>query len=1014
MRKYTWLLILFSLIINGLYAQQSEIYDSHHHLFNEGMQLMRSQQYAAAHQKFEQFRQLTQNTTPKSKEAEYYAAYCNLKQEKEDGAVKIEAFAQKYPENKKAVYAYYELGNHYFNKKDYAKAIDYFGKVKFDQVERQKQFESRFKLGYAHLSKKNFDKALEHFNQIKNQNHQYRHASLYYAGYIAYKNKDYDEALSDLKQAGHNESYANKVPAMITVIYYKKGNYNQVISYGEKVINQNNNLKDQDEIYKLIAEAYFSKDNYKKSAAYFDKYKQAGGSFTPELHYRYGISLLQQDDYIKSIEHLKKVAQRNDTIGHYAAYNLGMAYLKVDNKPFAQNAFNQARKMEFVPEIRPNASLKYAKVSFEMENFSEVVNVCEDFLEKYPGHENINDVNDLLGDAYLRTNDYEEAIAHIENLDTRSERINKAYQRVTFHRAVELFNQEDFIKAIQLFNKSLQHTYDPKLAMYANYWCGEAYSIGRNYEKAINYYEKVFDYPDVQDPENFRIKTHYGIGYAHYNLQHYQKALPYFKSYINKSFALNNEKNKHDALLRLADCYYATKQYQDAIIYYNKALKAETPDQDYGHFQKGVVLGITDELEKAISELRKVTQNHPKSQYMDDALFNIGLLSMKSGKYNKAIIAFSDLLKNHEKSSYVPHALQKRALANYNLKRYDAAISDYKSILKDYPDHQVAESSILGLQDALSNAGRSNEFDAILARYKKSNPDDENVEYLQFESAKTQYFDLKYENAIKKFEAFISEYPESNYQDEANFYLADAYQKTGHEEKAFKHYKYVLKKGKKSAFIRKSAQRLGTIAFNSRQYRDAVKYYQNLTEIAANKRELFSAWSGLVKAYYKLEKYDSTAHYAKMLIETGSANVSNVNLSSLYLGKAAYQKGNTEEAKDQFINTINKAKDQYGAEAQYLLAKIQYEQGKHEASLETLFDLNAKFNNYEEWVGKSFLLIAENYIAKDEVFQAKATLNSLIDNFPLDSVKAKAKAKKQELEAEEQNQEQPVDTLESG
>ena len=44
-------------------------------------------------------------------------------------------------------------------------------------------------------------------------------------------------------------------------------------------------------------------------------------------------------------------------------------------------------------------------------------------------------------------------------------------------------------------------------------------------------------------------------------------------------------------------------------------------------------------------------------------------------------------------------------------------------------------------------------------------------------------------------------------------------------------------------------------------------------------------------------------------------------------------------------------------------------------------------------VGQSFLLIADNYLKMNELLQAKATLNSLIDNFPDESIKQKARRK---------------------
>ena len=194
-------------------------------------------------------------------------------------------------------------------------------------------------------------------------------------------------------------------------------------------------------------------------------------------------------------------------------------------------------------------------------------------------------------------------------------------------------------------------------------------------------------------------------------------------------------------------------------------------------------------------------------------------------------------------------------------------------------------------------------------------------------------------------------------------------------------------------------------------------------EIQANPEEgqEFVGWSGDTSSTEQKISFTITNSFElKAIFKTIGTYVVSATASPIKGGKVdvtpkknEYQKGNLEKAKDHFITTINKAKDQYGAEAQYLLAKIQYEQEKYDSSLETLFDLNDKFNNYDQWVGKSFLLIAENYIAKDEIFQAKATLNSLIDNHPMESIKEKAKKKLKELKNKEQKKQQSVDTVDA-
>jgi hypothetical protein len=59
-------------------------------------------------------------------------------------------------------------------------------------------------------------------------------------------------------------------------------------------------------------------------------------------------------------------------------------------------------------------------------------------------------------------------------------------------------------------------------------------------------------------------------------------------------------------------------------------------------------------------------------------------------------------------------------------------------------------------------------------------------------------------------------------------------------------------------------------------------------------------------------------------------------------------------------------------------------------SNELIFDYSEGFSAYDYWYGSMFLLLAENYIKLGEVFQAKATLQSVLDQSTDATVKEKA------------------------
>jgi TolA-binding protein len=139
-------------------------------------------------------------------------------------------------------------------------------------------------------------------------------------------------------------------------------------------------------------------------------------------------------------------------------------------------------------------------------------------------------------------------------------------------------------------------------------------------------------------------------------------------------------------------------------------------------------------------------------------------------------------------------------------------------------------------------------------------------------------------------------------------------------------------------------------------------------------------------------------YYGDEIIEKGQVSAEAENRALLMMGKASLNANKVDDAQDYFLRTLNSAKDEYGAEANYLIAVIMNGKHKYRESIDVLLDMNKTFGSYDFWLGKSFLLIAKNNVALKEYFQAKATLQSIIDNSPVSSVVDEAKKDLRELE----------------
>jgi TolA-binding protein len=501
------------------------------------------------------------------------------------------------------------------------------------------------------------------------------------------------------------------------------------------------------------------------------------------------------------------------------------------------------------------------------------------------------------------------------------------------------------------------------------------------------------------------------LGYCFFNLQQYDQALINFVLFVNKSS--KGQPNLSDGVLRLADCYYVSKSYPEAIAQYNRARQLSSPDDDYIIFQTGVINGVLRKYDEARKQFALLIKSYPKSQYRDEAIFQRAQFEIEQGNYQVAADGLSQLINENTSSKFLPYAYMRRAASFYNLKQYDKTISDYLAVLSQFPTHPVAQQVLLPLQEVLGIAGRGAEFENHLAQFKKANPGNKDLEVVEFESAKNLYFDQQYQKAITGFATFSSSYPESAKMPDVKYYTAESHYRLNAFDKALPIY-VELGSDPTSVWMNKVVGRTAEIQFKQGKYEQAIVSFHRVEKLAANKKEFYTAWSGLMESFFLLTQYDSVNAYAKLILEKGSVNAGAQNKASLYLGKSAMSRGDYETAKDEFLNTLNTARDEYGAEAKYRIGEIFYLTKEYKQCFETLVKMNDEFGTYDDWVGKAFLLMSDNFLAMDDRFNAKQTLQSLIDNnFPLQHIKDSAKDKLKAIEEIELKEKQKIeaDTL---
>jgi len=84
-----------------------------------------------------------------------------------------------------------------------------------------------------------------------------------------------------------------------------------------------------------------------------------------------------------------------------------------------------------------------------------------------------------------------------------------------------------------------------------------------------------------------------------------------------------------------------------------------------------------------------------------------------------------------------------------------------------------------------------------------------------------------------------------------------------------------------------------------------------------------------------------------------------------------------------------------------MIAQIYFIQKNYDEAEKVILDLSNKYAYYDNWVAKGFILLSDVYLALNNSFQAKQTLQSIIDNYAGQDLVDIAKQKLKQINEQE-------------
>ena len=610
-------------LVSSVAVAQQTAWQEINNAYKTGMELFERGKYSSAAKQFDRVEDLRTKSTLQLDETEelslikenvrFYQAICALELEDSDAESRFLKYINDYPASANSKAAYFQIGKSYYAKKDYAKAIEWFQKIDSKNLAGAENVEYRFKLGYSQFMQNDYKSAKPLFERLKDESGQYQEASIYYYAYLSYLDAEYKTALNEFERLNGSKTYENSYPYYITALYFLDKRYDDVLSYALPIL-ERTKQESETEMFRIVAATYFIKGDLTKSKSFYDRFQaqDKGATQNNQDSYQIGYIAYKLEDYNKAILELEKLSEP-DAYYQSAMITLGDAFLKTDNKQSARNAFFRASKLDFDPQLQEEGLFNYAKLSYELEFHQVALDATQEYMATYPRSERMEEAKTLLAEVLLSTKSYRAAVDILESISNRGKEANMAYQKVTYYRGLEFYNERAFENAISMFLRSEANRHDEEIYALSHYWKAEAMYEVRKYGEAVTNFNRFLQLPAARQT-NVYSYANYALAYAAFRNDKYNTAANYFERFLATGGREGIEINtRNDAIARLADSYFGMKNYGRAMEYYNRLISSKAPSQDYALFQRGIIQGLQGDNTSKLATLNSVIKQFPKS-----------------------------------------------------------------------------------------------------------------------------------------------------------------------------------------------------------------------------------------------------------------------------------------------------------------------------------------------------------------------------------------------------------------
>ena len=737
------------------------------------------------------------------------------------------------------------------------------------------------------------------------------------------------------------------------------------------------------ELRKIAAARYFAKNIFKQ-AYYGDVLKRHADASQNNIdNYRIGYLAYQAHEYERAASIMKKLTA-SDAFYQSSLITLGHIALETGDKQGASNAFAQASKLDFDPILKVDGLFNYAKILYELDSVAAALKVAQQYIaQKYgdrgPETRKTETEETLSVDILLGTSNFHAGVSLLEMLDNREREADIIYQKATYYRGLEFYNERAFENSISMFMRSEKFPIDTEMAALATYWKAEAMYEVRKYGEAVDNFLRFLQLPAARNTDVYNY-ANYGLAYAAFRNNSFGMAAEYFERFMSLEGSSMEDKVRYDVIARLGDSYLAVRNYGRANQYYDELINGKAPNQDYALFQRGILHGLQGDNETKLSILRSVIEQFPNSNYADDVAFEIPYTYFTEGDYDIAIEGLQKMIEQYPRSSYVPRALMTIGLVQYNKDETEAAKATFQKVIEEHTATAEAGQAMRSIENIYLDQGDTTSYINYATNVNVSDLSPAEQDNMAFQVANSLFSRRAYGAAVEAINAYFDKFPKPRQEKHARYIRGVSLYNSGRPKEALHDLNIILNDWT-SQYTENTLLTVAALYLDLEEYNEAIVHLKKLELTSEYKERYGYAVMNLMKCYFEIGDLGQAARYSMLVKTYDRATEEEIAMAHLYDARLMLQEGNVEPAMQELNLAAQNSQKAVGAEARYRLGQLQYENKQYDKAEKTAFDVINNMGSQDYWVAKSFILLADAYAGKGDKFQAKNTLESVIENY---------------------------------